>query len=225
MQALDTNARVRGGRATAMTKYLSHAVLDDFLPQDFHDGLLDFALNNRERFKPNRIYADSGASLDTSVRKSLYCKDGLGPLHHSFRDAVTSRFPELVQKLGMQTFKISAVELELAAHRDGSFFKRHIDTLPLRAQDEEIKSRTISAVYYFHASPRKFSGGELALFPLGPGEAVAIEPCDNRLVAFPSFAPHEVRPVVCPTDEFGHARFAVNCWLYKSSSAPNLGQA
>lgn len=200
-----------------MSRYLKHAVMDDFLPRDLHEILLAFTLNNRAGFEPNKIYGNDGGSIDTRLRQSLYYKDGLGHLRGPFRDAIKAAFPDLLEKLGMPAFEIAGVELELAAHGDGSFFKQHIDTLPLRPTAEGARNRTISAVYYFHTQPKRFSGGELAIAPIGPGDPVLVEPRDNRLVAFPSFAPHEVRPVICPGDAFEHARFAVNCWLYRAT--------
>ena len=82
----------------------------------------------------------------------------------------------------------------------------------------------ISAVYYFHVEPKGFTGGELRLYRYGapaetlgkePGNHVDIAPINNSLVAFPSWALHEVRPVQCPSDEFREYRFAVNCWYCK----------
>ena len=76
----------------------------------------------------------------------------------------------------------------------------------------------MSAVYYFHVQPLGFSGGELVIHPFGLSEASVIEPRDNRLVVFPSFALHEVLPVVCPNDGFASARFSINCWLRRAKA-------
>jgi Rps23 Pro-64 3,4-dihydroxylase Tpa1-like proline 4-hydroxylase len=45
-----------------------------------------------------------------------------------------------------------------------------------------------------------------------------IEPRDNRLLAIPAFAIHEVRPISCPANDFRSARFAVNVWLNRASN-------
>ena len=71
----------------------------------------------------------------------------------------------------------------------------------------------VSAVYYFHRQPRGFSGGQLAIYPIDAGDAATIEPMHDRLVVFPSFAPHEVLPVTVPGNAFADARFSINCWL------------
>jgi Rps23 Pro-64 3,4-dihydroxylase Tpa1-like proline 4-hydroxylase len=73
----------------------------------------------------------------------------------------------------------------------------------------------LSGVYYFHRRPRAFTGGELRLYAIGdPDRFVDIEPTHNTLLVFPSWAPHEVRPVSCPTGQFMDSRFAINCWLH-----------
>ena len=43
-----------------------------------------------------------------------------------------------------------------------------------------------------------------------------ISPDNNSLLAFPSFSPHEVLPVIAPGVEFEDWRFAVNCWIHKA---------
>ena len=118
-----------------------------------------------------------------------------------------------MRTLGIPEFEISHLEYELVAHRDGSFFRRHIDTATQSARENTKSDRVVTAVYYFHDMPKQFTGGELALAPLGPGAPKLIEPANNRLVAFPSFVPHEVLPVACPVNDFSNARFAVNIWL------------
>ena len=76
-----------------------------------------------------------------------------------------------------------------------------------------------SAVYYFHRSPKSFSGGALRLYSFEASEErgtfVDIEPTNDTLVFFPSWFPHEVRPVVCPSGRFEDSRFAINCWVHR----------
>lgn len=83
----------------------------------------------------------------------------------------------------------------------------------------------LSAVYYFHALPKGFSGGQLRLFRFGADHTAAqselanhvdLEPVRNSLIAFPSWAYHEVRPVSCPSGDFADFRFALNCWYCRT---------
>jgi Rps23 Pro-64 3,4-dihydroxylase Tpa1-like proline 4-hydroxylase len=94
-----------------------------------------------------------------------------------------------------------------------AFFTEHCDRNMQRGS-----SRLISAVYYFHRHPKSFSGGILRIYPLA-GRAksrafVEIEPVNDTLVFFPSWFPHEVLPVNCPSGKFEDSRFAINCWVH-----------
>ena len=126
-------------------------------------------------------------------------------------------FPALSADLHSTPFELDELELELVAHGDGAFFGRHIDIFT--GADANIGQQLIlSAVYYFHAQPKGFSGGVLRLFALGSlsykdVEFLDIEPEHDTLVVFPSWVPHEVRRVSCPSGRFADSRFAINCWF------------
>jgi Rps23 Pro-64 3,4-dihydroxylase Tpa1-like proline 4-hydroxylase len=47
------------------------------------------------------------------------------------------------------------------------------------------------------------------------GAFVDIEPANDTLVFFPSWYPHEVLPVSCPSGRFEDSRFAINCWVHR----------
>ncbi len=105
------------------------------------------------------------------------------------------------------------------AHGDGAFYKRRIDTLTDRYGDLD-RIRVLSGVYYFNAEPKAFSGGALRLYAIGgkPDENfVNVEPLNNWLLVFPSWAPHEVMPISCPSRRFVDSRFAVNCWICRAA--------
>ncbi len=123
--------------------------------------------------------------------------------------------PELITRLQMTPFESPALETELVAHGDGAFFKRHIDT-GHRILDQ---IRVLSGVYYFNAEPKAFTGGALRLYAIGGNDSddfIDIEPLRNSLLVFPSWAPHEVMPISCPSKRFINSRFAINCWLHRS---------
>jgi Rps23 Pro-64 3,4-dihydroxylase Tpa1-like proline 4-hydroxylase len=124
--------------------------------------------------------------------------------------------PSLIDEFRVSPSLVGSVELELVAHYDGAFLKRHMDTST--GLDWDAKGvRLLSAVYYLHRLPRAFSGGCLRLFPFGAsGEDdgfLDIEPEHNTLIVFPSWAEHEVRPICCPSGEFADSRFSINIWL------------
>jgi len=118
--------------------------------------------------------------------------------------------------LGVQAPAVRKVELEMVAHGDGAFFARHLDN----AWDAATRShRVLTGAYYFHATPKAFTGGLLRLFP-PDAEPVDIDPTHNIFVVFPPSNAHEVTPVVCPSPHFSASRFSINVWL--SSAAPQL---
>lgn len=97
-------------------------------------------------------------------------------------------------------------------------YNKNIDTFTARpdAQSE----RALTGVHYFHRTPKGFDGGELRLHALAPAADgtrafVDIAPACDMFILFPSWVPHEVRRVSCPSGAFADSRFALNCW-YRS---------
>jgi SM-20-related protein len=192
----------------------------DFLADGERRLLLEWTLSQRARFRPAGV---AGAGYDGSRRVADKLKD-LGPAAAPLEARLKSRLPEIFTRTGTRPFDVEHFELELAAHGDGAFFARHSDIpvgpgrKPLGGDDVSGHDRLVSAVYYFHREPKAFSGGALRLFRFGasgeePGDFADVEPDQNSLVVFPSWAAHEVRPVAVPGGAFEDGRFAVNAWL------------
>ena len=203
---------------SATTKLPPHVVIDGFLQPDLHGRLLDGVLGGESRFEPTQVRAGAAGDVaDTQIRQSWHARDGLGPLKDEFREALIVPLDAIREQLRIPPFKVARFELELAVHRDGGFYRPHIDihTGDGRADTD----RMLTMVYYFHRQPAGFTGGEIALYPLSRDGPKLIEPLDNRLVAFPAFALHEVRPIACPGDAWANARFSVNCWFNRRRSA------
>lgn len=192
---------------------LKHIVIDDFLPAAEHTALLDFALAHETAFVPAMVNRSKASTLEPVTRKAWVYEGSAGAIKKDFRRRIDERLKAIFVGTGTPQFPVEHAEFELAIHRDGSFYRPHLDTFVGNDRMTNKGDRLLTLVYYFHASPRSFSGGELAIYPIGPGEPETIDPRDNRLVAFPSMALHEVMPVKCPDDEFGKARFSINCWL------------
>jgi Rps23 Pro-64 3,4-dihydroxylase Tpa1-like proline 4-hydroxylase len=190
-----------------------------FLASEERAALLAWSLANEARFQPAQL---RGRAVDPSVRRALVLRD-LGPLREVFETRVADLLPTFIDTLGLPAFEPSGIDLELAAHNDGAHFALHTDTYT-QPSSTARGHRMLSAVYYFHAEPRGFTGGQLRLHRFGTtaptSEFEEIEPAQNCLVAFPSWAPHEVRPIACPSRAFAHSRFAVNVWIHRASGAP-----
>lgn len=198
----------------------------DFLNEDEHRSLLTWVVQNADKFYP----ATTGGSrhgTESAIRpeaRIALTTSSLGTL----RDLLERRMREIFPRLqaGTRTNAgFSSVELEIAAHGDGAHYVPHLDISHGEGRQtlgaEAGEDRVLSAVYYFYRQPKNFTGGELRIYrfnadPRG-GSATAddyvdIEPVDNMLVGFPSWALHEVRRVQCPKTRFNSYRFALNCW-------------
>ncbi|GAA3997006.1 2OG-Fe(II) oxygenase [Sphingomonas humi] len=197
----------------------------DFLAGHEHRALLDWVISAKELFRPATITHES--KVDPTRRISLTTAK-LGGLEPMLRERMLDALPRLMADTGTAGPPPTSLELELAAHGDGAYFRPHTDIQvgrgrhPVGAKPGE--DRVLSAVYYFHVEPKAFSGGELRLFSFGPTPEdddndrthVDVEPAQNLLVAFPSWAPHEVRPVSCPGNRFEQFRFSLNCWYCRT---------
>ena len=201
-------------------------VFRDFLPEPERAELLDFALASEESFVPTTVLRDAEAVVDPDSRISSKLAD-LGRLGPGLREALRRAAPDIFARTGVRPFDIARIETELVAHNDGAHFARHYDTLVGRNRQRDSSGapadRVVSGVYYFFREPKRFTGGELRLHAFLPAagssrlDCVDIAPTQNSLVVFPSFAPHEVTKVSCPSRRFEDSRFALNCWFYRAA--------
>jgi SM-20-related protein len=196
-----------------------YRVLHDFLETGTVESLLQLALTAEAEFQPTQVGRIDGARLRPDFRASLALRrEDLRPV---FAARLRKLAPRFVAEMRLSTFAVSRVELELVAHGDGAFYKRHIDT---RTGGDLRSQRVLSGVYYFNHQPRAFSGGALRLYAIGDFDRfIDIEPVHNSLLVFPSWAPHEVMPVSCPSGAFLDSRFAVNCWLHRQMAPAGGG--
>ena len=222
-EAASETDRARLTRRT-MSVLLPHGFIEGFLPTDEHDELLVYAVANEARFKPAKVMRASGRDeVDPLVRTALKLRD-LGALTCRLHDRFLAALPDVMKLAGASGKEPRTLELELTAYGEGAFYSRHFDIRigagQLQIGTEPGTDRVISAVYYAHTWPKAFAGGVLRLYPFGAGDgtdgAVEIEATDNRLAVFPSWAPHEVLPVRCPSGEFRDYRFAINCWYCRA---------
>ncbi len=199
-----------------MPKLFPYMHVVNFLSDELSQELLAHAVMSEAAYTPSRVGVKvENDEVDERARISRVTRD-LGRFEAVLQETIRDFLPDILAGLRMATFKTrDKIELELAAHGDGAFYKPHIDM-----RLGETADRVVSAVYYLHSRPRTFSGGELRIFPASnlPGDDVPVDiaPTHNSLLVFPSYARHEVRPVTCPGAAFQDYRFAVNCWIYKA---------
>jgi len=207
------------------TKYIAprtlmppYHVYPCFLNKSAHASLLAWTIENEAKFEPSLVEANNAHDSeqpDPFHRTSLRVRD-FGPVKVMLGRRLLDLVPTLIADLGITPFEPTKAELELVANNDGAFFKRHIDTF--MANGRKASDRMLSAVYYFHSEPKAFSGGALRLYSFGTmedGNFVEVQPKQNTLVAFPSWAWHEVLQVSCPSRRFSDSRFNVNCWVHR----------
>jgi Rps23 Pro-64 3,4-dihydroxylase Tpa1-like proline 4-hydroxylase len=189
-----------------------HRVIAGFLGDELTERLLALASAHQQAFLPTRVGRKPGR-VDVDIRVSRVLRD-FGAL----KDELKARFEGIREQamadLHLSPFELVSMEMELVAHGDGAFYAPHIDT-HMDASDAETL-RILTGVYYFHALPKGFTGGEIRLHSILPpeqgGSFIDIEPARDTLLLFPSWAPHEVRPISSPSGAIEHSRFAINCW-------------
>ena len=120
-----------------MAKLAPHVVIDDFLSAELHDALLDHALRHESSFTPSAVQRDA-RGYHGEGRQSWVCAAGFGELKAPLRAAVRDIAPAVCAGLGMKPFEPDQIELDLTAHRDGDFFRPHIDTF----QGKELAHHT-----------------------------------------------------------------------------------
>lgn len=193
-----------------------YLVLPDFLEEETVAGLLDHALAHEAEFVPTRTGCGEKGGVKPNIRVSVATRH-LGPFKPILESKVLGLVPDLVDKLRLTPVQALKLELQLVAHNEGAFYKRHID---IQTASHRNHVRVLSAVYYFHSEPKGFSGGALRLYAIGGRNApfVDIVPERNSLLVFPSWAPHEVMPISCPSGRFIDSRFAINCWVHRQKT-------
>jgi SM-20-related protein len=206
--------------APYISKPPTYGSLPNWLGTDMLTRLLNYAETWRESFKTSAVGYGDNKKIDVTHRRSVRLTE-FGELENELRGRLQGALPSIFAQLGSVPFEPARFELEMVAHNDGDFFARH-DDMDLRPNSGP-SHRVISAVYYFHRPPKSFSGGVLRLHSIGgsgkEGSFVDIEPTNDTLVFFPSWFPHEVLPIVCPTGRFEDSRFAINCWIHRGLRA------
>lgn len=188
-----------------------HLVIPNFLAVALVPELVDLVVAQHAAFGHSSVY---DGRIDPSVRKCVSTTDiaEFGPM---LRGKLREMLPELMRRLGMPPAVAPMFEFEITAFGDGDFFARHIDVVAddIRAPRDPHRIRVVNAVYYFYALPKSFDGGALRLYAIADptrAQFVDVEPTYNALLLFPSWAPHEVLPVSCPSRRFIDSRFTAN---------------
>jgi SM-20-related protein len=167
-------------------------IYKDFLDSE-ERSKLDFLVQDQKAYFVPTTTSTGAANYRES--KVLFCE--FSPIVNKVAELI----PQVSSILGLPN-QCSQIECQITHHRDGCFYRAHNDN-----GSPETATRFISYVYYFHAQPKEFLGGQLKI-----GD-IYVEPEDNTIVFFPSGLIHEVLPVVVPSDRWENGRFTVNGWV------------
>ncbi len=187
--------------------------IEGFLGDELTQRLLSYAQARQADFIPSGVGQER--RVDERIRRSLMLSD-FGDLQSELQERFAVVLPRAVTELRLSPITLAKLELQLVAHGDGAFYGQHIDTF---TGDHDARTeRALTGVYYFHRHPKLFTGGDLRLLGFAPDadgtrRFTDISPDHDLFVLFPSWAPHEVRPIACPTGHFMDSRFAINCWF------------
>src|SRR5205823_6400061 len=193
-------------------------ILEEFLPPQELENLIQDTLRRESEFHLSEVVSPgvNGGAIDFEHRRSRVLLD-IGTHGAALAATVKACLPRILPRLGYELFPISRLETQITASNDGDFFRWHNDNA-----HEEVASREITFVYFFHREPKKFRGGELRIYDSRwqdgyvPTENYRnIVPRQNQLVVFPSCLAHEITLVDCPSRAFADSRFTVNGWFHR----------
>jgi SM-20-related protein len=192
-------------------------IVDDFIGRALAEHLVQYAIAHESDFLPSKVAVGHGGVIDESRRVSKVSHD-IGPVIPLIEPAIRKAVDESIPALGLVNIDSYLLEPELSWCGDGGFFKMHADTL---YRDRLAHPRVMTVVYYFYKEPKAFTGGQLRLYGLGADASdhprQEVEPRFDRAVFFPSWFPHEVLPVHSRSDTFADGRFAITCWVRRTS--------
>jgi SM-20-related protein len=197
---------------------IPHLVMPGAFEPSFCARLLAHAIGEEERSRPGAVRGgpSGDAVVNHEVRKVQTIRvppdidAGLARMAEGW-------LPDVRRALGMPPATHGDMEVSMVAYGDGGHYARHIDTGFGAAAGGP--PREVTFVGYFFREPRQFTGGALRLYDFRGREHVDIDPVCGLVTAFPSWLPHEVLPVACPTGDFADNRFAVNIWVLKHQPA------
>jgi len=194
-------------------------IFEEFLVPAELEALMCYTLQHEGDFGVSEVLTPGfkGGGVDHEQRRSRVLSEP-GEQAGALLNRVKACLPRVLSRLAHPVFPVAHAEVQITASNHGDFFRWHSDNA-----QEEIASREITFVYFFHREPKRFHGGELRIYdslPFNGGYVPtknyrAVAPRQNQIVFFRSSLAHEITPVECPSGEFGDSRFTVNGWFHR----------
>jgi Rps23 Pro-64 3,4-dihydroxylase Tpa1-like proline 4-hydroxylase len=199
-----------------------HLIFRHVLGTDYVQALLKYVFDRQADFQigdmHNRLTGER--FVDPKMRIASYLHD-LGAFGDPIRALVDAVTVPALKALNLIEPAVEPKEFLITAYPDGGYIGEHIDT-----QTGPRRVRILSCVYYFAATPHRFSGGELRLYGFPQRSAPGTEPSrppfvelapeTDSLIFFPSWLRHEVLPVRVPSGAWADSRFTINCWIHRA---------
>ena len=203
-----------------------HIIIRDVFTKKENRQILEESLSLEDKFVDSFVGADNCKEIRKDFRsnKSAFYDD----IYNNKReesillrkiDYVLS-YKKISEILGSSEYPFidfqntNTHESQVSRYGDDQHYKWHVDAV-------QGNRRKITFVYYFHDTPKKFSGGDLQITnsPIYDGELMVksdyiktIEPANNTMVIFSSNKAHRVLPTKSPKT-FKDGRFSVNVWV------------
>jgi SM-20-related protein len=197
-----------------------YATAEEFLMPEELEELVRYTRGHEADFIVSEVVSPGVQGIGTVDHEYRRSHVLLNLAEHEarFLERIRGMLPGVFEKLGMKPFEPARAEVQITASNDGDFFRDHSDN-----GHSEIASRALTFVYFFHAEPKPFRGGDLRLYDsrrkgdvwVRQGMGQVIVPEQNQLIFFPSELVHEITRVTCPSKSFGDSRFTVNGWLHR----------
>ncbi|WP_168204251.1 2OG-Fe(II) oxygenase [Aliikangiella coralliicola] len=191
------------------------AIFDKFLEVSERKYFWERALGSSNEFKSSGISYGDGERVEYQYQNRnsevLFLES---QEKQNIKSKILKLIDELFERFLIPKKAIKNIEVKLTAYGEGGFFRIHQDGFFKQGNS----SRFISWVYYFHASPKPYSGGDLVLFDsncaktnhlFSESHYTRYKPMDNQIVFFPSWFYHGVTPVKLLRPGFDSYRFAV----------------
>lgn len=199
---------------------LKYFIIDEFLPKDLADAMIDEVVRLRSTMKPGKMrvqkqgkfvkeYEDDHKKNFDCFIDSVYRQDRnksvilsnlnrlffSEPLVKAFRDSGDMLFSYLLVRSNFD-------QTHLAAYGNGHYYKKHIDLPPC----------FVTANVMLSTEPRQFRGGDFQIH-WSEGNVTEVEFVPRRMVLFPSAVQHCVTSIEMDENlDFRDWRFSMQYW-------------
>lgn len=194
-------------------------IFEEFLVPAELEALMRYVMARETNFQVSEVLSPgvTGGVIDHEHRRSRVLSEP-GEEITPLVERVRGLLPRVLPRLGLEPFPVAHMEAQITASNHGDFFRWHSDNA-----QQEIASREVTFVYFFHREPKRFHGGELRIYDslhsngtyVPTANYRTVVPRQNQIVFFRSSLAHEITPVECPSGGFGDSRFTVNGWFHR----------